>query len=501
MPRNREFRALASVLVLAAAAPAALAATSAAAAQPRKPAPHATVRTAEPGASRLEAAAAGLRDRALKDNIALEWTRELTTRFGPRPAGSANEQAAAAWAAARLKALGFENVQVQPFPVTGWRRGAEHAEIVTADGVVQPLVAVALGESPPTPADGIEAPVVMFPTLEALAAAPDGSLAGKVAMVDQKMERVRSGAGYGPIARIRATGPGIAAGKGAIAFLLREAGTDYHRMGHTGTTRYVAGRVAIPAFAVTHPDADQIDRLLALGGPVRVRLQSGASYVTGTHSQNVIAEIRGRERPDEVVLLGAHLDSWDLGTGAIDDGTGTAIISAAARLIAELPQRPRRTIRVVLFGSEEVAQPDGPGGAFGGHAYLDARRGEVARHVAAGESDFGADRIYALNLPKGAQTSSFAVQAARVLRPIGVAVTDRPAGEGGTDIGPIVEAGAPVFELNQDGTRYFDLHHTADDTFDKIDPAQLNQNVAAWAAMIWLIADSDVEFRTMTPGK
>jgi hypothetical protein len=446
----------------------------------------------------LEATAAALRDRAMRgDNAALDFTRELTTRFGPRPAGSPNEQAAAAWAAERLKALGFENVQVQDFPVTGWRRGEERAELITAQGVHQPMVAVALGHSPATPPEGIEAEVVMFDSLEALAAVPDGSLNGKIALVDRRMVRMQDGSGYGPVSRIRALGPSVAAKKGASAFLLRQAGTDSHRMGHTGTTRYVDGKVQIPCFAVTIPDADQIERLQALGGPVRVKLFSSASYVTGTHSQNVIAEVRGREKPDEVVLLGAHLDSWDQGTGAIDDGTGDAIIMAAAKLIKELPQRPRRTIRIVFYGSEEPSQPNPPGGAFGGNAYLQAHKDQVGLHVAAGESDFGADRIYAVNLPKGAQGSDFAKAVERVLAPAKVLVTGNAAGEGGTDIGPTVEAGAPVFELNQDGSRYFDLHHTPDDTFDKIDPEQLSQNVAVWAAFVWLVADSDVDFRAM----
>ncbi len=448
----------------------------------------------------LEVTAAKLRDRAMAgEDISLDFVRELTTRFGPRPAGSANEQAAAAWAADKLRALGFTNVQIQPFPITNWSRGREHAELVTAQGIIQPVVAVSLGEAPPTPAGGLEGEVVVFPDLESLAAVPDGALAGKIAMVDRKMVRMQDGSGYGPVTRIRGAGPLVAAKKGAIAFVLRQAGTDNNRLGHTGTTRYGPdGKVPIPAFAMSIPDADQIDRLIGYGaGPVRLRLESGASYNADTHSQNIIGEIRGREKPDEVILIGAHMDSWDEGTGAIDDGTGDAIIVAAAKLIADLPQHPRRTIRVVFYGSEEVSQPQPPGGAFGGEAYLAAHKGDVAMHVAAGESDFGADRIYSLNLPQGSQTSDFAKMARRALDPIGVLVTDTPATEGGEDVGPTVRAGAPVFELGQDGSRYFDLHHTPNDTFDKIDPAQLHQNVAAWAALLWLIADSDVDFRKL----
>jgi Zn-dependent M28 family amino/carboxypeptidase len=294
----------------------------------------------------------------------------------------------------------------------------------------------------------------------------------------------------------RIDGPGEAARRGAIAFLLRSVGTDSHRLAHTGTTRYVDGRVPVPAFALSGPDADQIERLAALGETVRVRLHSSASYVQDAHSQNVIADVRGRERPQEVVLLGAHLDSWDQGTGAIDDGTGMAIIIAAAKLIRDAPQRPRRTVRVVLFGAEEVAQPVAPYGAFGGHAYAGNHKAELATHVLAGESDSGADRVFRLELPQAVLQGEFAKTALRVLDPIGVIGAPRPPEEAGTDVGPSVEAGVPAFALNQDASGYFDIHHTADDTLDKIDQESLEQNVAAWAALVWLAADSDVDFRT-----
>jgi Zn-dependent M28 family amino/carboxypeptidase len=251
----------------------------------------------------------------------------------------------------------------------------------------------------------------------------------------------------------------------------------------------------VPSFALSNPDADQIERLAALGQRVRVRLFSGASYVPDAHSQNVIAEVRGRERPDEIVLLGAHLDSWDQGTGAIDDGTGTAIIVAAAKLIHDLPQRPRRTVRVVLFGSEEVTQPVPPRGAFGGHAYADTHKAELSRHVLAGESDTGTDRVYQLGLPPGAMEGDFGKAALRVLVPLGVLPSSHPPKEAGTDVGPSIEAGVPPFTLDQDASRYFDIHHTPDDTLDKVDRTQLDQNVAAWAALVWLAADSDFDFR------
>lgn len=442
-------------------------------------------------------AAEQVRDAALNDTVAIDYVTQLTTRFGPRPAGSASETAAAEWAADYMRELGFKNVHIQAFPLVGWERGEESASIVGDNP--QPLVVAALGHSPATPEGGIEAEVVRFASLEALQAAPDGSLAGKIAYVDAgQMVPMQSGAGYGPLTRIRGAGPAVAAQKGALAFIMRSAGSDQHRMPHTGTTRYVDGVVPLPGFSLSAPDADQLSRLVSYGEPVRIRLSSTAhTYETTSH--NVIGDMPGDERPEEIIVLGSHMDSWDLGTGAIDDGAGGAITIAAAKAIAE-QGRTARTVRVILYGSEEVSQPTDTGN--GGGAYLRSLSPEdLANHVFAGESDFGADRVYALQLPVGAQTSAFADAANRVLYPIGVLRTNTPETSGGADIGPIVRAGVPVFGLQQDGLRYFDLHHTADDTLDKIDPVQLRQNVAAWAGLVWLVADSDVDFRAMRPAE
>ena len=434
-------------------------------------------------------AAEQVRDQALKGNIALDYVTQITTRFGPRPAGSRAEQDASAWAADYMRAHGFQNVRIEQFPLIGWERGEESAEILGARP--QKLVVAALGHSIPTPAEGVEAEVVFFDGLDALLAAPAGSLSGKIAVVDGgQMVRMQDGSGYGPLSRIRGVGPTEAAKRGAVAFVMRSAGSDEHRMPHTGTTRYVEGKVPLPAFALSAPDADQVARLVGMGETVRLRLKSTA-HTYETHSQNVMGDIVGASRPNEIIVLGSHMDSWDLGTGAIDDAAGGAITLAAAKLIAE-QGRPGRTVRVVLYGSEEVAQPTDTGN--GGGAYLrNIGAAGVEKHVIAGESDFGADRIYALGLPPGAQ-ADFAKIAEGVLRPLGVLPGEAEL-FGGVDIGPLARAGVPVFGLRQDGTRYFDLHHTADDTLDKIDPAQMTQNVAAWAALVRLIADSDVDFR------
>jgi carboxypeptidase Q len=441
-----------------------------------------------------EVAAAHLRDEAMAGHsVAHSWVSELTTRIGPRPAGSANEHQAAQWAVDKLKSLGFENVHVETFPLTGWVRGTEHAEIVAPN--TQPLVIAALGQSPPTPAEGLVGEVVIFPTLEDLRAAPKGSLTGKIAMVDRRMVRTQDPLGYAQVGPGRYYGAAEAAERGAVGYLFRSAGTDSHRMAHTGSVKFTDGRVPVPAFALSNPDADQIDRLTALGEMVRVRMFSTSSYVRDAQSQNVIAEVRGKERPQQIVMLGAHLDSWDQGTGAIDDAAGTAIITGAAKLIRDLPQKPRSTVRIVLFGSEEIAQPVAPFMAFGGHSYADTHEAELPAHVLTGESDLGADRIYALALPKGvAADSEFSKAVFRLLTPIGI-LPMHEATDPGTDIGPSVAGGVPAFQLFQDGLRYFDFHHTPDDTLDKIDRQQLDQNVAAWAVVAWLAANSDVDFR------
>lgn len=455
--------------------------------------------TASPAAAQdaaVEAQAVIIRDQAMRSNIALDYVTQVTTRFGARPAGSRAEQQAAAWAADYMRAHGFQNVRIEEFPLIGWERGQSSGEVLGEHP--QALVLAALGHSPATPRGGVEGEVVRFTSLEELQAAPAGSLAGKIAYVDfGQMRPMQDGSGYGPQTRVRGAGPGVAATKGATAFILRSVGSDENRLPHTGTTQYVDGKPTIPSFALAAPDADQVSRLIAMGQPVRLRLNSTARTYE-TRSQNVIGDLPGAERPDEVIVLGSHMDSWDLGTGAIDDAAGGAITLAAAKTIAESGQRPARTIRVVLYGSEEVAQPTRETGNGGG-VYARNQGAALDKHIIAGESDFGADRVYALRLPAGAQGSDFQKAANRVLYPIGVLASRQAETEGGVDIGPMGPLGVPFFGLAQDGTRYFDLHHTANDTLDKIDPAQLNQNVAAWAALVWLIADSDVDFRAMRP--
>jgi Zn-dependent M28 family amino/carboxypeptidase len=432
----------------------------------------------------LVATAEQLRDRALAGSGAYAIVESLTTEIGPRPAGSPAMDRANDWAVARLTALGFENVRTQEYPISGWVRGQERAEVVGSNA--QPLILTTLVGSVATPARGLEAEMVLFRTYDDLLVAPADSLKGKIAVVTQAMTTTQDGSGYGAAGPVRRSGASEAARRGAVAYLHRSLGTHSHRFPHTGSMSYAEGAPKIPAAALSPPDAEQLERLAARG-PVRLRVTLTPSERRNARAKNIIAEVRGRERPDELVVIGAHLDAWDLGTGAVDDGAGVAIVTAAAKLVRDLPQRPRRTIRVVLFGAEEIGEA--------GPAYAKAHAAEIANHVVVSESDFGADRIYGLALPAGSAQAPAMQALRRVLVPLGVNLAAQPATNGGPDFAPLQPLGVPAVRLQQDGTSYFNFHHTADDTLDKIDREALDQNVAAWAAFLWTTADSDVDFR------
>ena len=419
---------------------------------------------------------ARLRDAALKDDLAYEITEGLTTEIGPRLAGTEAEARARTWAVAKLKALGFRNVRVEPFTLPVWVRGEERAEIVAP--FPQKLQLTALGNSGATPAEGITAPVVVFREYNDLLAVADGALRGKIAYIGHDMERTQDGSSYGAYGVARRAGPAIAARKGAVAVVIRSIGTDNQRLPHAGGTNFPAGVPAIPAAALSNPDADQLERIAARGRPVMMKLVLTPRQTGQGESGNVVAEVPGTDPDAGIVLIGGHLDSWDLGTGAIDDASGVAITAAAAKRIMESGRRPKRTIRLVWFGAEEV-------GVFGGRAYAVAHAGD--RHAVAAESDFGADRIWRFETNFLPGAAAVADRLGAALSPLGIIRGTGKAGDG-ADVGPTIAQGAGAVDLNQSGLRYFDIHHTPDDTLDRIDPEQLRQNVAAWTAMLAVIA-------------
>jgi hypothetical protein len=415
---------------------------------------------------------AALRDDALaNDHYAWDIVEGLTTEVGQRLAATDAEARARDWAVKRLTAMGFANVHVEPFTMPVWVRGAESAEIVSP--FPQKLAVAALGYSGSTGPLGITGQVAYFDSVDALRLAPDSAVRGKIVFIDHHMEPTEDGSGYGQFGAPRRQGPTIASLKGAIGIVVRSIGTDHHRNPHTGVQYFTDEARPIPAGALSVPDAEQLVRILKRGLPVIMRLTLVSQKSEGGQSGNVVAEIPGRDPRAPILLVGGHLDSWDLATGAIDDASGVAITTAAARHIMDAGQ-PLRTIRVVWFGAEE------PGG-FGGKAYATAHGKEP--YAIAGESDLGADRVWRFSTQLTKTDPATYAQLAATLAPLGIVKNDNGQVDG-TDVEPTIDAGAPWISLNQDAIRYFDYHHTPDDTLDKIDPAQLRQNVAAWTVVL-----------------
>lgn len=418
---------------------------------------------------------------------AFQIVRSLTLETGPRPAGSAGDRAAVEWGVRKLKELGFQNVRAEEVTVPHWERGAESGQIVSP--WPQPVVLAALGGSMGTPEGGIEAEVAEVPDVATLDGMDPALVKGKIVFINKRMQRAKDGSGYGATVGGRGRGAVAAARLGAVAVLIRSVGTDSNRTPHTGAMRYDdtdATLPRIPAAALSNPDADTLEAEIASGKPVVFRLRLGAKYLPDAKSANVIGEIPGREKPEEVVLLGCHLDSWDLGTGAVDDGVGCAIVMEAARRIGQLEQRPRRTVRVVLFANEEF-------GLSGARAYAEKYAAELPNHFLAGESDFGSGRVWRASSRVAPEALPLFDEVAKLLAPIGVERGGNEA-DGGADMGPLAPAHVPVLSLNQDGSQYFDWHHTANDTLDKIDPKDVDQNVAAWAAVAYAVAEMPGNF-------
>ncbi|WP_156839277.1 M28 family peptidase [Novosphingobium aquimarinum] len=413
------------------------------------------------------------------DGVAWDIVEGLTTEIGPRLAGSEAEARARDWAKAKLEALNFANVAIEPFRTEAWTRGEEEARLLAP--YPQPLAITALGRSVPTPAGGLKGELVYFPTLAALRAAAEGSLAGKIAFVDHAMQPTQDGSGYGIYGDVRRAGPAIASRKGAAGVVIRSVGTDFHRNPHTGATSFSDGAKPIPSGAVSNPDADLIARIARRGQPMRIAMTLTGRPNPDAPSGNVIADLPGRDPSLPMILLACHLDSWDLGTGAIDDASGCAIITAAA-LQASKDGRLLRTVRLLWAGNEEMGSQ-----TSGGNAYANAHAGD--RHALAMESDFGADRVWALRLKLADANKALGDRIKAAVWPMGIVPQSGPA-HGGADISDTVKAQKlALVDLGQDGTQYFDLHHTPDDTLDKVDPAALQQNVDAWAAVLKVVAN------------
>ena len=437
---------------------------------------------APPAPAQDAIAITALQRQAKGDPTAFAIVEGLTTEIGPRLAGSDAERRARDWAVKRLTELGFANVRIEPFTLPYWERGIETAAVVAP--YPQPLAITALGNSASTGPKGLIAPITYFRSYADLIAAAPGSLKGSIAFVDHAMAPTQDGSSYGFAGPARWTGANEAAKRGAAAIVIRSVGTDHHRNPHAGGTTFDKGVKPIPAGALSLPDADNLRRMVERGAPVTLRLTLTPTTKPSVESGNVVAELPGSDPSLAPILAACHLDSWDLATGAFDDAAGCAIITAAAKL-AHAGTRPKRTIRLLWAGAEEV-------GVFGGEAYGEAHRNEP--HALAMESDFGADRVWRVDFKLPQESMPLADRISAALAPLGIARGTGEAG-GGADTEAIAKArGVPMIDLQQDGSRYFDLHHTPDDTLDKIDPAQLAQNVAAWAT-VFAIAGQDDRLR------
>jgi carboxypeptidase Q len=381
-----------------------------------------------------------------------------------------------------MRAGGADDVRREPVTVPVWDRGEESLVLVSGGRRI-PLVLLGLGRSVGTPPDGITASVVAVRTFDELDALPDEAVAGKIVLFDARMGTdPYMFAMYREAVRYRTEGASRAARRGAVAVLVRSLTTRGLRTPHTGALRYEDGAPRIPAAAISLDDADMLGRMLARNEPVEVELRMGARTLPDAESANVVGELRGRDRPDEIVVIGAHIDSWDVGSGAHDDAAGVIMVIEAMRVLHDLDLRPRRTVRGVLFTNEEM-------GLRGAEAYLAAHRAEVGRHVAAMESDSGAFYPWGFGV-EGTDAAAARVEAMLPLfSDLGALRLVR--GHGGADIGVLEEHGVPLLGIVPDSTHYFDYHHTDADTPSAVDPLALRDDVAAFTLMTWLLAEMD----------
>lgn len=420
------------------------------------------------------------------DTLAWDFVEGITTEVGPRQAGTEAEARGRDWAVKWLRANGFQNVADEPYMMPTWIPGEPgKAEIVSP--FPQGFAVAPLGASASTGTDGITAEVVMFATVSDLQAAPAGSLAGKIAYVSHSMTPTQDGSQYGFAGPARWVAAGIAAGKGAVATVIKSVGTDHHRNPHTGGTNFTEGVAPTPAGAISLPDAANLERMFkrAGGKPITMKLVLTPQDLGMTRSGNVVGEIVGRDPSLPPVMLACHLDSWWLGTGAIDDGAGCGIIAAAALHVRHTGQ-PLRTIRVLFAGAEET-------GLWGSKAYSEAH---LAEKIAVGlESDFGADRIWKFESNFRDSNPDLHKRIAAAVARFGVSAGTDVA-TGGADINIVRDQKGAIIDLSQDGTRYFDLHHTPDDTLDKIDPVQLRQNVAVWTQVAGILANEPKDIQS-----
>ncbi len=429
-----------------------------------------------------------LHEAALRSDYALRQTAYLANKIGPRLTGSIGAQRAVEYVAAEMRALGLE-VTLEKVLVPHWVRGEETGALVglpgQPEGATQKIVLTALGGSVATPAEGLTAEVVAVRDFEELEALGREKVAGRIVLFDYRYDErmAAQGAGleaYGQAVAYRARGPSAAARLGAVAALVCSAGSGAYRLPHTGQTFYAEDAPKIPAAAVAVEDSALI-AALAAEGPVRMRLLLTPQTFPDVESYNVIGDLKGAVHPEQIVIVSGHLDSWDLGTGAIDDAAGVATAMGVVQLVRELKLRPARTLRVVAWMSEE-------NGRTGGKPYAAAHATEIPNHFAAIESDLGCDHPLGLNVAAKREWAPLLLPISKILDRSGAGLLTFTS-SAGADIDALTKAGVPSFSPIQDVRRYFELHHTAADTFDKVRPRELAENAAVMAVTAYALAN------------
>jgi Zn-dependent M28 family amino/carboxypeptidase len=442
----------------------------------------------------IAARAVDLRERALNDNLSVDIVESVTTEVGPRRMGTVGDQRVIAWAQAKFEELGFDRVWTEPVELDrGWNRGEATAEIL--EPFQHNVVMTALGYSVGTDGE-LVAEIVEFPTYDDLLAVPEGdSLKGKIAFISYSMadyvnpEDGSNRGSYGEGTRARGKGRVEAAKRGAEALVIRSVGIDNNRNGHTGSGyNYEEGTRMIPTAAVSAPDAVLIQNMLNRGKPVVLKMNLTSEFTGPQMSANIIGEITGREDPDRFVLLGAHVDSWDEGTGALDDGAGIGSMMAAAAFIGQMEQRPRRSIRVILFSGEEI-------GFYGVYAYMKQHADNIDNHILGAEVDTGGGRANTLRSGVGPNSLAVVREMHKLVAPLGIEFNDANDAEAQSDMSEVSKAGMPALHLRQNLNGYFRYHHTPNDTFDKIIPEDMRYLTAAYATLFFVAAEMDVDFR------
>ena len=428
-----------------------------------------------------------LKETALSSNLSYDLIESLTTEVGHRLVGSEGDKKSIAWAVDKMKALGFDKVWTEDLTATYWHRGEVEAKVIAP--YPHEVVAIALGGSVGTGKAGVKANLAHFKTFQDLEAVEDNSLNGKIVFISNRMERHIDGKGYGPAVAARVHGAAVAGKKGASAIIIRSIGTDDNRLAHTGSVRYPEGSVKVAAASISNPDADMLLNQLKRSEEVEffLKLTSHSDPKVVANTANVIGELTGSEFPNEYVTLGAHLDSWDVGTGAVDDGIGVGMMMATVHHIAQLPVKPKRTIRVILFAAEEI-------GLVGAKAYVEKRKGDMKGHVIGAEWDFGVGPIYEMKTGVGKKSLPALHELGEYLEPLGVTVSKTNTAQAQSDMSLMSKAGMPSVNFAPDGSLYFDYHHTQNDTLDKVDAKALKHNTAVYTMFAYFAAQSGVDF-------